>query len=216
MVYSLPGAPPETTGEEIGHEEQAAARGQRLIPGQDVKLEERVEGQELDAREGVDLFPRHALEEGFHGPVVPRVPVDDGPLEQGAVVVHQAEVHAPGVHGQAREIPARGLGRQCQPLGHAREEAVRVPSPAPLGAYRLVGKAVEGLQRESSFAERAEHGAPALGAQVEGQQGKGIHGILLGIQRPPPRAREGRDHGADRISDAGSGEQILRTVRPAW
>ena len=60
-------------------------------------LENAVEVHGLDARQRIESFARHLLEEPFGDAVGVRVAVGAGQTQQGAVVADAAEVDTPGV-----------------------------------------------------------------------------------------------------------------------
>ena len=70
-----------------------AARGVQLI--------ERVERQELDARDGVDLVGRDAFEHGFHDAVGALVAIVIRVLQEDALLADERVVAAPGVDADA-------------------------------------------------------------------------------------------------------------------
>ena len=120
--------------------------------------------------------------------------------DQVAVGADQAEVDAPGVDADARQrrppppaadvgvadrLPQPGL--QLFPLG---EEVPVEVAVHPAGG---VGEAVALFELEPVGAEGPEHGAPALGAQVEGEEMLRRH-----VRVSPVATPVARRHGSKR------------------
>ena len=166
------------------HEQARGPRGQAFACVRE-ELEERVEGQELDAGAREDLLPRHDPEHLVHGVRRPRVAVADGRLDQGAGGVEQRIVHGPRVHTEAADALARlgggGAGR-LQALGDPVEEEIEVPAQVAVPLGGAVAEAVDLAQLHATGAEAAEHGATAARAEVDGDaQGGAVgHGVTIG------------------------------------
>ena len=132
-----------------------------------VQLIQRVERQELDAGDGVDLVGRDAFEHGLHDAVGALVAIVIRVLQEDALLADERVVAAPGVDADA--VDRRG-GRALHPLLDLEPDAQDVPVERAVLADRLVDEAVDLADVEHARAEPAEHGAAALGSEIERQK----------------------------------------------
>src|SRR5262249_11985209 len=99
--------------------------------------------------------------------------------EQRAVAAEQGEIHAPGVHADARQF-AMLDGRLAQRGEHFAPEPQHVPVHRAERLHRTVGEAMHHVQAEPGAVERGHQTAAALGAEVEGEDlGRRWHGARL-------------------------------------
>ena len=129
-----------------------------------VELIQRVEGQELDAGDRVDLFARHALPDRFHDPVGARVAVVVRVFEQVAVLAEERVVAAPGVDADALERRVGGLVETAPDLEPQPED---VPLERAAVPDRLVGEPAHFVQGERAGVQPPEHRPSALRAEID-------------------------------------------------
>ena len=109
-VGALAGAPAgQQPAEQVGHHQQRLGHLQqrRVRPLQRQKLIDRVERQELQARDLVDPLAGDLLERGGQHPVGPRIAIVDRIAQQGVSAPDQPEVHAPGIDADPVERVSR-------------------------------------------------------------------------------------------------------------
>ncbi len=116
-----------------------------------------------------DLGARHHGEGLLEHAVVARVAVVHGTGDQRAIAADQPEVHAPGVHADSVEAQLALASGDGEPAPDFVEQPERVPLQARGRADGIVGEAMQLLKLEPAVFESAENGAPALGAQIEGE-----------------------------------------------
>ena len=131
------------------------------------QLVQRVDGHELDAG-GARRSRRAARSRRRRSgmPVRPRVAVVDRVREQPAAVVEQPEVHAPGVHADARR-PGPPAPARRRPAIDVAEQAQEVPVERARERHRDVGEAVDVLEGQAAAVEGADDGPAALGAEID-------------------------------------------------
>ena len=89
-------------------------------------------------------------------------------IDQQAIGAEQAKIHAPGIDADAIERPLLARSHVDAVLD-LMPEPQRIPVKRAGHAHRGVGEAVQFRDREFAGGKAAEHGAPALCAQVKGQ-----------------------------------------------
>src|SRR5262249_41968152 len=130
------------------------------------ELEERVDLEELDAGDRVQLLAADVLEDLLHDAFVAEVAIVVGILEQVAALAEQRVVDAPAVERNALEASIahtvqRPLNLQPQPQD--------VPVQRRPLVYRLVGEAADLADGEDARLQLSGNRPPAFGAKVEGQ-----------------------------------------------
>ena len=135
---------------------RGAARGVELI--------QRVEGQELDAGDRVDLLPRHDLPDGFHDPVGTGIAIVVRVFEQVAVLAEERVVASPGVDADALERGAGGVVETAPDLEPQPEDVPLERSAVP---DRLVGEPAHLVQGEGARVQPSEHRPSALRAEID-------------------------------------------------
>ncbi len=137
------------------------------------QLEEGIEGEVLDAGGTVDLRPGDAGERAGGHAEGALVTVMDGVTDEGAGVIEETEVGAPGVDRDAtRRRGGASGGREGQ--ANLVEEAEGIPVKSAREADRLVREAVDFVEGDARSVEATEEGAAALGAEVDGEIGGGM------------------------------------------
>jgi len=177
----------QEVADEVGHEEQVPRprEGGGAVAHHRLKLEERVEGQELNAGQFVHALPRHPAEELLPGAGVAEVAVGARLLQQSSLLVEEPEVHSPGVHGNARR--RLFLGRALAQRYLALLEQPRGVPVKPLAQRdHFVLEAADLAEAQSPLRQRAEHRPAALRAEIEGKKGSRCRSHSL-----PPRGARG-------------------------
>ncbi len=148
-----------------------------------VQLIERVEGQELNAGDRVDLVGRNAFEDGLHDAVGALVAIVIRVLEQHALLADERVVAPPGVDADA--FDRRG-GRPLHPLLDLEPDPQHIPLERAVLSNGLVDEAVDLADVENARAEPPEHSAAALGSEVERQKMSACsHGVHTFGPAPP-------------------------------
>ena len=160
-------------GQPVVHEVRDGAEGDggvdepRRRAAGGVELIQRVERQELDAGDGVDLVGRDAFEDGFHDAVGALVAIVVRVLQEDALLADERVVAAPGVDADAVDGRAGGA---LHPLLELEPDAEDIPVERSVLPDRLVDEPVHLADVEHARAEPAEHGTAALGSEIERQK----------------------------------------------
>jgi hypothetical protein len=164
-VFGDPGAG-QPVVQQVGHG-QHGRRGVdqlgRRLAGR-VELVERVEGQELDAGDRIDLVGGDPFEDRVHDPIGADIPVVVRVLDQGAVLAEQGEVAAPGVDAEALDP---GDVQTLERPTHLEPEPQDVPLQRPVLPHRLVGKPMDFADVEDIPAQPADDRTTALSTEIE-------------------------------------------------
>ncbi len=173
VVVALVNSARHLAGQPVVHEIRDGAEGDGGVdePGRraagGVQLIERVEGQELDARDGVDLVGRDAFEHGLHDAVGALVAIVIGVLQEDALLADERVVAAPGVDADAVDGRAGGA---LHPLLELEPDPQHIPVERSVLPDGLVDEPVDLADVEHAGAEPAEHGTAALGSEIERQK----------------------------------------------
>ena len=128
------------------------------------KLIQRVDLDELDAGDLVDLLAAHALEYRLHHAVGARVAVVIGILQQVAALAQERVVDAPAVHSDALEP---GVRHDFKTTLHLEPQPENVPPQRAVRPDGFVLKSAHLVEGQDAGPERADDGAPALGSEIE-------------------------------------------------
>ena len=137
-------------------------------------LIERIDRHELDAGLREHLCLGDSRPDRLHHSLCPAVPVADRVADEITVAVQEAEVHAPGVDGQA----GGGIGcvRSAAPDAHLYfpPEVEDIPLQDTVDGQRVVGKAMHLLQLQAGAIKMHRHYSTGLCANIDGQNGGAI------------------------------------------
>ena len=160
----------EPVVEQIRNTEQARRHAQRGRPREahGIQLIQRVDLHELNAGVAEDLVARHGFEELLHHPVVARVAVVAGIIEQQPVTAEQCAIDAPGIDADAVEREFALAGGDGDAVLNLVPQAQDVPVECALHADRRIGKPVEFLHGKPAAGKAAQQRAPTLGAEIDG------------------------------------------------
>ena len=137
----------------------------------------------------VERVPGDQLEIVLHGPGVAVVAVTEGQAEEAPVPGQKAEIDAPGIDPDAgRSLADRGRGVAHGRL-HLVEQGVDVPMDVTGQRERVVGKAPDLVDGELRAVERPQNGPAAAGAEIEGQEVRGVFPVRHGNARDPSYMR---------------------------
>ncbi len=166
--------PGEPVGEQVGHEQQRAGRGELRGVPRGRQLEDRVERQVLQSGHPVQLLGRHRRVHGRHRGLVPGVAVVHRVAQQCTVGVQQAVVHRPAVDAHAVQ-PAEVAAGGPEPVEDPGVQREDVPVQGARRPHRPVGEAVHLVQVQRAGPDPGGHDPAARGAQVDGREGQLSH-----------------------------------------
>ena len=142
--------------------------------GLSIHLEDAVVVRGLDARQRIELFARHLLEELLGNAFSVRVAIGTGQAQQGTVVPNAAEVETPSVDSDGIQGNMT-FSKLLQAFEEVLVDAIDIPIVLTADFEGLVGEAVDLFHAESAVGEGAQDGASAGGAAVESQETIGFH-----------------------------------------
>ena len=158
-------------GQQVGHEQHRVGHFQRGVAGllHGVELEEGVELVEGDARQAEQLLPGDDLADLVGHALGARVAIVHRQAQQISVLVQQAEVHAPGVDADARDLHVHA-GQLQKRLLHLIHQSGQIPDEPAAEHHGVVGEAMDLLNLHLPVFEGTQHGAAAGRAEVEAQK----------------------------------------------
>src|SRR5439155_19293960 len=191
--------------------EQVRDQQERLCPLQPAprcereQLVERVDRQELDARDRVELVLGHPADRLAHERSPAAVAIRERVRKQRAAGVEEATVDSPGVDADAAHRRANSRERRRE----LAEEPERVPVEPVRQADGLRGEAPYLVQVDALAVEPPDHRPTALGTQVERDMRRHLHdapSCVSARRRSTSRAR--------RTNDDPLGMSTLRSSSP--
>ena len=160
----------EEVGEGVGDEEELVGdvEGAVVVSDGGGKLADGVEGEELDAGEGVDGLLVDGVEELGHDVFGARVAVVAREAGEEALLVDEGVVDAPGVDGDGGDFDAFAEGGLESGLEFG-EESEEVPEESAIDGDGAVFEAVEFLEGDVAVVDGSEDGSAGGGSEVEGE-----------------------------------------------
>ncbi len=163
---------------EVGHQQQPLGSLRQPLLDMGHELEHRVEGQQLNACRAEQCFARDHRTGALHHAVCPLVAIADRILQELALAVQEAIVHAPRVHAGRLEagVPsARRVVSTAKSLAQAGDERRHVPAKMPLAQARCVRKPMRLLQPDAVVIDGDDEQAPAAGAEIDSGMARSRH-----------------------------------------
>ncbi len=145
------------------------AQRRESLPLLGIQLENGVEIHDLDACGGIQLLPRNGFVHLFRDAVGVGVAVGTGISEQGTVIGHETEIHAPGIDADGIR-PDTFLLQPVQTLDEMLVDGQDVPVVLSAQADNAAGETLHFFHLKAAGLESGQHSAPAGGAAVKSKE----------------------------------------------